>query len=300
MHSTYKTLVPFALAVMAAACSSSSGAFAGGEGSVQIFVVPEDTITNGLEPGTELENVQDGWTIEYDRYLVTVGNFRARRSDTNASIGEPAIFVLDLRNAPTNGYVIAELKDVAAVRWDKFGYDVANAKPGARALPPTKPSDLDFMVQHGFSVYYEGSAHKDADRITFKWGFSAGTSFDDCGTADGLPGFAVPAGGTVQVKPTIHGDHQYFDNVTQGVEITRRLAQWVKTCDKDGNLDLTLDELKQCDVATAMPSPPYDLTAIKDQDGDGKISVYDYVNTQMRTFGDYQGDGECPTRAPLP
>ena len=32
------------------------------------------------------------------------------------------------------------------------------------------------------------------------------------------------------------------------------------------------------------------------QDGDGKISVYDYVSTQMRTFGDFQGDGECPTR----
>ncbi len=49
----------------------------------------------------------------------------------------------------------------------------------------------------------------------------------------------------------------------------------------------------------AMPTPPYDLTAVKDQDGDGKISAYDYVNTQMRTFGDYQGDGECPTRAPV-
>ena len=48
-----------------------------------------------------------------------------------------------------------------------------------------------------------------------------------------------------------------------------------------------------------MPSPPYDLTAIADQDGDGKITVFDYVDTQMRTFGDYQGDGECPnSRSP--
>ena len=139
---------------------------------------------------------------------------------------------------------------------------------------------------------------KGAKKITFKWGFAAGTSFDDCASPDGVPGFAVPAGGTVQVKPTLHGDHQYFDNVTQGVEITKRLAQWLETCDKDANGELTIDELKKCDVVTALPQPPYDLTAIKDQDGDGKISVFDYVNTQMRTFGDYQGDGECPTRTP--
>jgi hypothetical protein len=291
-----------ATAVIAACSSSDDGGTSNGgaTGSVQIFVVPEDTISKGLDPGTELENVQDGWTIRYDRYLVTVGNFRAKRTDTGASIGEPSIFVLDLKNAPENGYVVADLKDIAAVRWDKFGFDVANAKAGAKTLAPTAQADVDFMIQNGYSVYYEGFAEKGPDKITFKWGFVAGTSFDDCATEDGLAGFAVPAGGTVQVKPTIHGDHEYFDNVTQGVEITKRLAEWIKTCDADTNRELTIDELKKCDVAKAMPSPPYDLSAVKDQDGDGKITVYDYVNTQMRTFGDYQGDGECPTRAPLP
>lgn len=284
--------------VSVAACGSKDGGSStGGNGNVQIFVVPEDSIANGLKPGTELENVQDGWTITYDRYLVTVGNFRARRSDNGDSIGDPAVHILDLKAAPTSGYVVKELTDVAAVRWDKFGYDVPNAKAGATPLPPTTQADADFMIQNGYSVYYEGAGVKGAKKITFKWGFAAGTSFDDCASPDGVPGFAVPAGGTVQVKPTLHGDHQYFDNVTQGVEITKRLAQWLETCDKDANGELTIDELKKCDVVTALPQPPYDLTAIKDQDGDGKISVFDYVNTQMRTFGDYQGDGECPTRA---
>lgn len=281
-----------------AACGSKdNGSSTGGNGNVQIFVVPEDSIANGLQPGTELENVQDGWTITYDRYLVAVGNFRARRSDNGDSIGDPAIHILDLKAAPTSGYVVKELTDVAAVRWDKFGYDVPNARAGATPLPPTTQADADFMIQNGYAVYYEGAGTKGAKKITFKWGFASGTSFDDCASPDGVPGFAVPAGGTVQVKPTLHGDHQYFDNVTQGVEITKRLAQWLETCDKDANGELTIDELKKCDVVTALPQPPYDLTAVKDQDGDGKISVFDYVSTQMRTFGDYQGDGECPTRA---
>jgi hypothetical protein len=154
------------------------------------------------------------------------------------------------------------------------------------------------MIQHGYSVYFEGAGEKEGRKISFKWGFAAGTSFGDCASPDGVSGFAVPSGATVQVKPTLHGDHQFFDNVTQGVEITKRLAQWLATCDKDANDDLTLDELKSCNVATALPQPPYDLSAVRDQDGDGRISVFDYVDTQLRTFGDYQGDGECPTRAP--
>lgn len=281
-----------------AACSSadSSGAETG---AVQIFVVPEDTITNGLEPGTDMENVQDGWTISYTRYLVAVGNFRAKRTDTGETISAPTVYVLDLKGAPTSGYVAKTFEGVPAARWDKFGYDIPNAHEGVETLPPTKDDDVAFMIENGYSVYYEGSAEKDADTISFKWGFAAGTSFDDCSTEDGFPGFAVPSGGTVQVKPTIHGDHQYFDNVTQGVEITQRLAQWLKTCD-DGDSELEVEELKACDVATAMPTPPYDLTAVLDRDGDGRISVFDYVDTQMRTFGDYQGDGECPTRAALP
>jgi len=290
------TLVSFT--AVAACGSKDGGSSTGGNGNVQIFVVPEDSIAKGLEPGTELENVQDGWTITYDRYLVAVGNFRARRSDTGDTLSDPSVHILDLKLAPTSGYVVKELTDVSAVRWDKFGYDVPNAKAGATPLAPTTQADADFMIANGYSVYYEGAGEKGGKKTSFKWGFAAGTSFDDCASPDGVPGFAVPAGGTVQLKPTLHGDHQYFDNVTQGVEITKRLAQWLETCDKDANNELTIDELKKCDVVTALPQPPYDLTAVKDQDGDGKISVFDYVSTQMRTFGDFQGDGECPTRAP--
>ena len=283
---------------LAFGCSNSASS-GGGTGSVQIFVVPEDSITNGLAPGTEPENVQDGWTITYDRYLVAIGNFRARRTDTGDTLSDPSVYILDLKAAPTSGYVATELHDVAAVRWDKFGYDVPNAKPGARPLPPTRQADADFMIANGYSIYFEGSGAKEGKTVSFKWGFAAGTSFDDCASPDGVPGFAVPASGTSQVKPTLHGDHQYFDNVTQGVEITRRLAQWIATCDLDASGELTLDELKRCDVVKAMPQPPYDLTGVRDEDGSGKLSVYDFVLGQMHTFGDYQGDGECPTRTTL-
>jgi hypothetical protein len=289
----------YVVAITAVVVGGACGSDDAGTGTAQIVVVPESTIPDGLDPGSDPENIQDGWTIRYSRYLTAIGHFRAQRTDTGATVSDPTVYVLDLKNAPTNGYAVKEWRDLAAVRWDKFGFDLPNAKAGATTLAPTTQDDVSFMVSHGYSVYYEGYGVKGADQITFKWGFAAGTAFDDCMTEDNIPGFAVPKGGTVQVQPTLHGDHQYFHNVTEGAEETKRLAQWLLTCDGDGNKDLTLAELKTCDVATALPTPPYDLTSIRDQDADGKITVYDYVDSQMRTFGDYQGDGECDTRTPI-
>ncbi|MBK8215587.1 MAG: hypothetical protein IPK71_17790 [Myxococcales bacterium] len=286
-------------------CSSDSGGGTpSGTGNVQFVVVPEDSVPEGLEPGTDAEQVKDGWKVTYDRFLVSIGNLRAQRSDTGAEVvsGDTS-YVLDLKNAPTTGYVVAEFNGIAAARYDKFGFSLPNAKAGAKLMAPTSQADLDFMVKEGLSVYFEGAIEKGAEKYTFKWGFKAGTAFADCATEDGQPGFAVPSGGTVQVKPTIHGDHWFFTNVTQGAEVTERRAEWIKACDKDGNKDVTLAELKTCDLATAMPQKPngpYDLTAVKDQDGDGKITVFDYVDSQARTLGDFQGDGECPTRSPAP
>ena len=280
------------------------------DGRVQIFTEPEDTIPDGLEPGTGGENITDGWAVTYARFLVTIGNFRAARSDADNTLSEPAIFVLDLKNGPAGGYVVASFDEVSAVRWDRFGFDLPNARGGAQTLGPTAQADVDFMVHHGYSIYFEGTIDKPdgqsclptdpmdcvpATTIAFAWGLKAGTAFDDCATEDGVAGFAVPSGGSVQVKPTIHGDHWFFTNITAGAEVTERSAQYIADSDLDRNGETTLGELGMVQAANVFPSPPYSLG------GAGTINTaLDYVIAQARTLGDYQGDGECPTRATLP
>jgi len=294
-------------------CSDDTTADAGGaKGSVQVFVEAEDSVPDGLEPGDGPENIRDGWKVTYDRYLVTIGNVRASRSDDpNARLNDASVYVLDLKNAPAGGYILTTFSDATAVRWDQLGWDMPNAKTGVKALAPTSDADLALMVQNAYSVYFEGSIEKadgqsctpgvtpkscaPATKVAFKWGFSAGASFDDCANEEGVPGFAVPAGGTVQIKPTVHGDHWFFDNITSGAEVTTRLAQYIADSDLDRNGETTLDELKRVRAADAFP-PPYNvsgtLTPVQ--------TAYDYVLNQSRTLGDYNGDGECPTRAILP
>jgi hypothetical protein len=301
-----------ALLPLALACSSKDdGAASASTGSVQVFVVPEETITDGLEPGTGEENVADGWKVEYTRFLVTIGNFRAKSTQANRDLAEPTVYVLDLKNAPAGGYVTASFTGAPAARFDKVGSDMPAAAAGAKALPPTTDADLQFMITNGYSIYFEATLTKadgqrckpgtqecsEAKEIKLKWGFPIGTSFDDCAPAQGDTGFAVPAGGTVQVKPTIHGDHWFFSDITEGAEITKRYVQYVVDADLDGNGETTLDELKQVKAADAFPTDKYKLSG--GVGGKPIATAYDFVESQARTIHDFQGDGECPTRAIL-
>lgn len=287
-----------------------------GEGAVQVFVEPEDTIPDGLAPGTGMENVHDGWSVTYQKFLVVVGNFRAARSSGGASLAQPTAYVVDLMSVPAGGLVIARFDDVDAVRFDQVGFDLPNASASAVRAENTSEADYNVMLSNGFSLYFEATLSKPDGQscsptapgdcvarpsLTVKWGLRAGTAFDGCAPEEGAAGFAVPSGGTVQVKPTIHGDHWFFTNLTMEEEITERRAQWIVNSDLDRNGETTLDELRAVRAANVFPSPPYNLSGTNFS---GTVipvdTAYNYLEVQARTLGDYQGDGECPLRRILP
>ncbi len=291
-------------------CGADTSSAVQGTGKVQVFVVPEDSIVDGLTAGSGPENVKDGWTVSYKRFLVAAGNFRAYRSSAPADrIEAKGVTVIDLVTAPASGVVLATFDGVTAARFDKVGFDLANASAtstGAKGLPK---EDLDRMVQNGWSLYVEaeltkatgqscprGDATKckPAPKVTIAWGVTAGTSYDDCAPEQGDSGFAVPLGGTVAVKPTIHGDHWFFTNVTHGAELTERRAQWIADCDLDLDGTVTLDELGKVKKEEVFDPAVYSIADAS------VVTARDYFVSQARTLGDFQGDGECPTRKSLP
>jgi hypothetical protein len=296
----------FSLLALLTACDGAS------TGSVQVFVEAEDTIPEGLAPGTGEEDVIDGWTVRYDKFLVAIGNFEAgRTSDPSDVLVAADVYIVDLLNLPAGGFVLAEFSDVEAIRWDKVGYSLPNPTADARPAEGTSTADRDLMVKAGWSVYFEGEISKPdgqscaldgsgacdpAPAVKFAWGLAAGTSFADCAPPSGDLGFAVPSGGTAQVKPTVHGDHWFFTNITQGAEITERRAQWIADADLDRDGETTLAELEQVPAAAVFPAElGYNLS--------GAIvpitTARDYLEAQARTLGDFQGEGECPTRTIL-
>ncbi|HRI65988.1 MAG TPA: hypothetical protein PK156_17190 [Polyangium sp.] len=282
-------------------------------GSLQVFVQAESTISGGIQPGMGEEDMADGWKVTYDEFLVTVGHVRAGRTDTGAKLNDASSFVLDLKQVPAGGYVISEMK-AASGSWYQFGFDMPVATAATEVIEPTTAMDKALLEQGGKSIHVAGAIENasgmscppgDSDptkcvaapKVTFAWGLPAGTSFDDCATADGTPGFAVPSGATAAVEITVHGDHWFFNNITAGVEIVQRYAQYIADCDLNHDGETTIEELKQVPAADVLPSSKYNLSG----SFSGPIeTAYDYVLAQARTIGDFQGYGECPTRKVLP
>lgn len=299
--------------VLVAAIPTVIGCSDDGVGALQVSVAAESTISSGIDAGPGAEDIADDWSVTYDEFLVTVGNVRAGRTDTGAKLTDTSVFVLDLKRAPTSGYLITEM-NAASGPWYQFGFDMPAASTAARTIEPTSPMAKDSLVQGGYSLYIAGALENPngkscppgdpdpakcvaAPKVTFQWGLPAATSFDDCSTTDGTAGFAVPTGATAQVEITIHGDHWFFNNITAGVEIVKRYAQYVADCDLNHDGETTLDELKQVPAANVFPSSKYNLSG---SFGGPIETAYDYVLAQARTIGDFQNNGECPTRQALP
>ena len=277
-----------------------------GKGDVQVFVEAEDTIPEGLSPEGD-EGLVDGWSVTYDRFLISFGNFRAQSDDLPEGLVAADTYIINMLALPAGGLVIAEFPEVDALRWHRVGFDLPNATAESEPAPGVDDDDLARMVDGGYSIYFEAHMSKEsgqtclrgdpeqcapAPEIRLAWGLKAGTSFDDCAPAEGTVGFAVPSGGTVQVKPTIHGDHWFFTKITQGVELTERRAQWIADCDLNRDGEVSLDELRQVGVAEVLPASIYAFSGATIP----VTTAYDYLEAQARTIGDFQGEGECPTR----
>ena len=293
--------------LFAVGCGSDGDA----RGTVVVFVEPEDSIPEGVEPGTGDEQIVDGWKVDYSAFTIVIGNLRAGRSaDSSASLRDPSLTMVNLLDVPGGGLVLHTFDDVAAVRWDRFGFDLAKATAEVGRADGVSDAEFARLVSAGASLHVAGTITKPggqsckpgdakdcvaAAQIRFDWLLAVPTSFDDCAPPTGDAGFAVPAGGTVQIKPTIHGDHWFFSNVTQGAEITTRRGQWLADADLDRDGETTLQELAATKAATLFPAGSYNLSGALVP----IVTGLDFVQAQARTLGDFQGEGECPTRKAL-
>lgn len=307
-----------ALSLGAAGCGDDGA----GSGQLSVLLESEDVITEGLQPGTETENIRDGWTVNFDSYLATVGDIDVHFStDESLEAEAEAVFVVDMKQVPAAGLPLWTLEDLREGRWE-FNYATPGAADGATRHESVTQADFDAMVASDWTYLIRGAITKadgqscppaalatpggkapngnnsggnacyDAPSISFALGASAETSFGPC-EIDEVPGFAVTAGTTQTVAATIHGDHLFFNGFPEGDEggITR-LAQWLADCDL--NLDGTVTQAELEAIAPAQ-LPEIDT---RYQLGGSPITplntMYDYAKSQLKTQGHYQGEGECP------
>ncbi len=306
----------FVLALLLVACSDDSNTE---PGSLSVRLDAEATIVEGLEPGDDNQDVRDGWSIEFDKYLVTVGNVHLQLS-TNSKVEaeDPAFHVVDLAKVPSSGLELWSFEELRPGRWE-FGYETG-VEGDPRRHDSVERDDFDTLVESGWTYFVEGTLSNPDGRscpptelanlpddtenvgenqrgdlcyanteVHFVFGAAAGTAFGPC-EIDGVPGVTVPVGGSQTASITIHGDHLFFNGFPEGSEGSiRRLAQWWADADLDLNGTVTADELKKI-PPSALLGEEYSLGGSPLQPLD---SMYQYVIAQLTTQGHFQGEGEC-------
>lgn len=270
-------------------CSNDSAA---GNGRFRLFLESEETITEGLEPGSELDNVQDGWTVRYDKLLYVAGDVRAHSNGSGATSSEKTVYLLDLKQLPESGFELLADNDAEAVRYDDVSFSNPIATSSVKSAPAVDDEDRAAMVDGGWSIYIVGQIEKSSTTVRFAWGLAAPTAYEHCGPEEGDLGFAVTRGGTTSANFTIHGDHWFFNGFPEGAEIVARQAQWVADSDLNHDGETTIDELKMTKAADVFPSSGNQKYSFAGSPEPIK-TAYNFLLSQAQTIGHFQGEGEC-------
>lgn len=305
--------------LVATGCGSDDEA---GTGSLTVLLEAEDTITEGLAAGDDVENIQDGWDAVYEKFVVAIGNIDLHfATDEDLEAEADDVFIVDLTQVPASGLALWSLDGLREGRWE-FNFDTPGAAHGGKRHASVSLADYDEMVENDWTYLVDGTLSKDdgqscpptalvepgdrtangqmsggnacfdAPSIRFFFGIPAETRFGPC-KIDGVPGIAISAGGTQTVATTIHGDHLFFNGFPEGDEggITR-LAQWL--ADSDLNLDGTVTA---AELEAIAPEQLPELDEDRYQLGGSPIkpldNMYTYVIAQLKTQGHFQGEGEC-------
>ena len=305
----------FVFCALASACAGNEAL----GGDLSVLLEAEDSITEGIASGTEADNIQDGWAVSFDKYIVTIGTVRVRFSTDETLQAKAAdVFVVDLTQVPAAGLLLWRLEGLREGRWEFF-YATPGAA-GATRHNSVSQKDYEAMVAGDLTYFVDGVLTKadgqscppaalsspggkapngntsggnacyDASAIRFTFGATAKTAFGPC-EIDEVPGFAIA--GKQTVAATIHGDHLYFNGFPEGDEGgTRRLAQWWADCDLNLDGTVTTGELK-----AIMPAQLPEIDE-RFQLGGATVAplddMYTYVIAQLKTQGHFQGEGECP------
>lgn len=253
------------------ACSSDEA------GTITSTVYGEEFIEDGIPADV----FSDGWSVAFDRFLVSIGSVAAAAGEGGEEVGEPGYFVVDLaQSSAGEGYELATYPAPGGT-YDHYGYRIA---PAADAVPVNAAAaDATAMGAAGYSIWVRGSATKGAETKTFDWGFTLKLTHAHCDVTEKIDGNAIT------VQSTIHADHLFYDDaVSEEPNVAFQLIAEADTSPADGVITLT--ELAAIDIRS---QTRYQVGSIRDPAGNEITNLAQYVTHQATTVGHINGEGHC-------
>lgn len=264
------------LLALGLALFSCQGDEESGEGTLVLEIWGEEYIEDGI-PATEFE---DGWSVTFSKFVVLVHDPQAGpgTDDTGRQSFLPGCTAIDLVK---KGPVVLDQMEVPSGEYHDTSYSIRPAEGDCRSAA-NAPGDLDLqnMADKGYSVLVAGNASKTGKEVSFEWGFTRETHYTHCASTA-----VVKAGEEASIQLTIHGDHLFYDSLTNPGAVLR--FQVLAEADSNDDGDVTMEELAAFGGDTFKALDNYDVG------GQPVETLYDYLQEQSATLGHIDGEGHC-------
>lgn len=233
-----------------------------------------------IEDGIPVEVFGDGWAVQFDKFLISIGDPKAKAGEGGAEVGDDGMYIVDLAQPSAGaGYELATFAAPAG-HYDHYGYRIAPS-PTALAIN-VAPADAAAMAAAGYSIWLQGRATRGGVTKTLDWGFALRLGHSHC-EAD-----ARVRDDAVTMQSTIHADHFFYDDAVSdepGVAF-----QLIADSDADGDGAVTLAELAARDIRG---ETRYQVGSKRDAKGDPITNLGQYLELQATTLGHINGEGHC-------
>ena len=226
-----------------------------------------------IESGIPEEELADGWSITFDRFLINLGQISVAIEGEPAPLSDKTMRIWDL--VKTGPHKILS-EEVPVGEYTHSAYRISPASEKSKN-GNAEQVDADEMISGGYAVFVEGSATKDDETITFSWGFDKDTVYDPCHSKGHL---TADKKGSVQI--TIHGDHLFYDDAVSEEPSLR--FEDIALADENEDGEVTLDELADLDIT------PLEHYGVGSLDID---NMKDYIAHMTGTLGHIDGEGHC-------
>lgn len=279
--------VPLALLLLGATACSDAG-----EGTASFTTWGEEYIEEEIpsDPSGEGGFV-DGWSVRYDKFLVAFHGITVADADGKVAAEQQGSILVD--NTQPGKKELVSFRKLEAKHWDRVSYQI---KPPTQdtTLVSASEADLKLMLDHGYSIYVEGTAEKEVDGTlvtkSFHWGFDTKTQYRDCQQAEesgqAIEGLVVTEGGDDKSELTTHGDHFFYDRLAESADPAVKTSlrfEEKAAADADDDGEITLEELGKAKLNLKLYNPS----------GFEVANLGEFMTALSRTVGHFRGEGEC-------
>ncbi|MGB5812314.1 MAG: hypothetical protein WBG86_17380 [Polyangiales bacterium] len=263
-----------------------------GGGNLAVVLDAEETIPEGIASGSGPEDITDGYSVSFSRYVIVVGLVDMSQSGANPQASS-AVAVADYTSLPASLPELTSFDGIPIGQYSEFGFETPALDANATNVNGVSQDVVDLMIEGGLSYVIEGQLTRVSDGATKDFVIEADVPsiYVDCAVEGLEPGVNVSANASSSI--TMHGDHIFFNGFPANESAVTRLAQWMWDVEDTNEDDVLtrIDFEAATDVGTLFPSPQY--ADINSGPAGAINNAWDFIRSQLGTQGHIEGEGEC-------